>query len=81
MRCRDARRLLVTEEIPGYGLPPRGTLRRHLDRCEVCREEARRLRSEAALIRIAFHDLPVRDGFTEDVLARLAREEDQTPIP
>ena len=81
MRCRDVRRLLVTEEIPGYGLPPRGTLRRHLTRCGVCREEAKRLRSESTLIRVAFHDLAVRDGFTDEVLARLALELDQTPMP
>ena len=81
MRCRDARRLLVTEEVPGYGLPPRGTLRRHLDRCGVCREEAKRLVDEAALIRRAFEDLPVSAHFTERVLARLDDDGGQTPMP
>jgi len=72
MRCRDARRLLITEEIVGYGPPPRGSLRRHLDRCCVCREEAIRLGREADLISRAFATLGVRPDFTDEVMRRLA---------
>jgi anti-sigma factor RsiW len=74
MRCREVRRLLITEEIVGYGPPPRGSLRRHLDRCEMCREEAVRLDREAELIRRAFATLAVRADFTDEVLRRLAGE-------
>ena len=71
MRWRDACRLLITEEVVGYGPPPRGSLRRHLDRCGVCREEAERLLREGELIRRAFRALPVRPDFTEEVMRRL----------
>ena len=71
MRCRDARRFLITEEIVGYGPPPRGSLRRHLDRCGVCREEAVRLEREAELIRRAFATLSVQPEFTDEVMRRL----------
>jgi len=71
MRCRDVCRLLITEEVAGYGAPRRGRLGRHLDRCTVCREEAARLCREAELIRRAFAALPIRPGFTDEVLERL----------
>jgi hypothetical protein len=77
MRCREARRLLITEEVPGYGAPPRGSLRRHLSRCGLCREEAERLLRESELIRRAFYALPLRSDFTDEVLKRTS----QTPMP
>ena len=73
MRCRDARRLLVTEEVPGYGRPTGGPLLRHLTRCPRCREEGARLGDEETLLRLAFGALPVSAGFTRGVLARIRR--------
>jgi len=83
MRCRDVCRLLVTEEVPGYGPPPRGAIRRHLDRCEVCREEAGRLDREARVLRRAFLSLPIRPDFTDGVWARIDGDgaPDQKPMP
>ena len=72
MRCSLARRLLVMEGAVGYG-SVRGTgLGRHLGRCARCREEAAALAGEERLIRRAFSDLPLRPGFTEEVLRRIA---------
>lgn len=64
MKCREARRLLVTEEAVAYRA---GRLARHLDRCGVCREEAARVVTETKLIRLAFANLRIREDFADEV--------------
>jgi hypothetical protein len=71
MRCRDVRRLLVTEGAAVYGLPVFGMIDRHLSDCESCRREADRLESEASLYRRVLFDLPIQDDFGERVWYRI----------
>ena len=71
MRCRVARRLLLMKEPAEFRAYRRVGLDRHLGQCECCREEAAKLSGEERLLRVAYADLPLRPGFTEEVLVRI----------
>jgi hypothetical protein len=47
----------------------------------VCREVSPMARDEGDLLRAIFLGLPLRAGFTDEVLGRLRESRDQTPIP
>ena len=73
MRCSYVKRLLRREAALAFPLPRGGALGRHLDRCPVCREAMVRIRGEERIIRRAWEGLPLRPGFTREILARVHR--------
>jgi len=74
-KCHWVRSVLVAYLDGELSPPTAAAVRRHLDQCEACRKQAETLQ-EAWDALDAFEATPVRAGFTERMMIRVAEEKE-----